>query len=475
MKKNISKKNVIIIGSGPLPNDSIGIREAAGLRTHQFAKTISAAGHTIQLICIHNNDDFSKQVIIDKQQNNKNLYKNTTITRLHRQSRHLKKDILKIIKNEINVVNADLHPNNTNHIIIGVNTFPAFIAAQTCPKNIPFWADLNGWIMAESQARGFTEKTNLHFANAWKQETLIIDKADKISTVSTAQKFCTIGEMASRGHMQYQNFLNENIHALPNTTDFFKLDTPDKQNSQKLFRNSKVPKDSVVISHIGGYNNWVDTSTLFKAVDKAMSTCPHLYFISTGGAIKNVSNKPFTQFLDKIDKSKHKNRYIFLGWIETEDMQKVYQESDIGLNVDFLCIETQTGARNRLNEMLKFQLPIITTGGSEIAEDIGTYGAGECIDNEDVDALANTIIKMANLAKMSKLTPYKEKCQFIHEEIYNPQKIMIPVLDFIQNPNLRYKKPVEQNSTFSFLKNVFWYIQKNGISNSFNKAIQRFF
>ena len=116
-----------------------------------------------------------------------------------------------------------------------------------------------------------------------------------------------------------------------------------------------------------------------------MSTCPNLYFVSTGGAIKDVSNKAFSDFLDKIDTSKNKGKYIFLGWINTEDMHKIYQESDIGINVDFLCTETETGARNRLNEMIKFQLPIITTGGSEIAETIGKYKAGECVPNQNIE------------------------------------------------------------------------------------------
>ncbi len=470
MKKNRTK-NILIIGAGPLPNDTIGIREAAGLRTHQFVKSVTHAGHRATLVCIHNNDNFQEQIEQDKinnTQDKKKFYKNTTIFRVHRHDKNLKRKIKKLI--------------DKVDIIIGVNTFPSFISAQICPIDTPLWTDLNGWIMAESQARGFTEKTNIHFANAWKQESFILKKSDKISTVSTAQKFCTIGEMASSGHITHQNFHEEIVYSIPNTTEFFNIDKvnttkdkKDKKDNKKLFKGVKIPDDSIVISHIGGYNNWVDTSTLFTAIDNAMSICPNLYFISTGGAIKNVSNKPFSNFLDNIDTSKYKERYMFLGWIQTEDMQKVYQESDIGINIDFKCIETATGARNRLNEMLKFQLPIITTNGSEIAKDIKKYKAGESANSGDSTELTKIIIKMATLAKESKLEKYKENCQFLHTEIYDPKKLMKPLLEFIQNPTIRNKTNTKQDSIFTFLQNALWYLKKNGIQQTVHKFIQRFF
>ncbi len=464
MKKT---KNIVIIGSGPLPNDSIGIREAAGLRTHQFTKTLANEGHTITLVCIHNNEDFYEQVILDKDKD----YQNTNIIRLHRHDKELTKKIKSLISHIKQVDNVDT--------IISVNTFPSFISAQICPQNTPLWTDLNGWIMAESQARGFTEKTNIHFANAWRQESFILKKADKISTVSTAQKFCTIGEMASCGELTYQNFHDEVVYSIPNTTEFFSIDTLDKTkdkiDNKKLFRGGRIPEDAIVISHIGGYNNWVDTSTLFDAIDSAMSTCPNLYFVSTGGAIKNVSNKPFSEFIDRIDTSKHKDRYVFLGWIQTEDMYKVYKESDIGINVDFKCIETETGARNRLNEMIKFQLPIITTNGSEIAKDIEKYKAGECTESGNREELTKKIIQMATMAKESTLQKYQENCLFLQTKIYTPEKQMKPVLDFIQNPKIRNKTNTHQNSVFTFLKNALWYLEKNGIKQTVHKFIQRFF
>ncbi len=469
------KQKILIIGSGPLPNDKEGIREAAGLRTHQFFQPIKKAGHNGVLFCIHNN---SKIPDDEKNRENRENGGNWDIIRGHRHDKNLKKKIIKIIQT--------LKPD----VIVGVNTFPSFIASEICPKNIPFWADLNGWIMAEAQARGFAEKTNVHFANAWRQEMSILSTADKISTVSSPQKFATIGELVSLGYIQIENFHEEKVFAFPNCTEFFEIDNFDKNTkkvstlsgesvetqgcSQKLFRGSKVPENAFVISWVGGYNNWVDEKTLFEAVDNAMSKVSTLYFVSTGGAITNVADDTFGRFKQYIASSQHKERYIFLGWIETSDMKKIYEESDAGINADFLCIETETGARNRINEMLKFGLPVITTGGSEIAEEIGDYGAGICVENENSEELTDAIIKMSLLSTEER-AKISQSGQEMSTLVYSSEKVLQPLLSFISSPEKTILTPLKQTSLFSFLKNAMWYAKKNGMKTFFNKVLQRLF
>lgn len=465
-------KKILIIGSGPLPNDKEGIREAAGLRTHQFFQPIAEKGHDIILFCIHNNSKIPADTIINNQQ------QQIEIMRGHRHDKNLKRQLRQLI--------TQFSPD----VIVAVNTFPAFIASQICPKETPFWADLNGWIMAEAQARGFAEKTNIHFANAWRQEVSILSAADKISTVSSAQKFAIIGELASLGLLQIENFHEEKVFAFPNCTEFFDIDKNDKTReknnivsgesvyndycSRKLLRGTKTPKNAFIISWIGGYNNWVDEQTLFKGVDNAMAKVSNLYFVSTGGAIKNVADDTFGRFREYIEKSEYKERYIFLGWIETKDMQKIYNESDCGINVDFLCIETETGARNRINEMLKFGLPVISTGGSEIALTVGEYGAGITVENGNKIELTNAIVTMANMST-KELSAIRQKGQEMSTHVYNANNILKPLLHFIDSPKKTVLPKLQQSSIWSFIQNGIWYAKKNGMKVILNKVWQRFF
>lgn len=443
-------KKVFIVGSGPLPNEKEGIRDAAGLRTEQFFRPLQNNRHEITLLCITN-----KESKIAKE-----LDGSTKIFRISRHDKNLKKYISQKIR--------QFSPD----VCIGVNTFPSYILSTVLPKKMPFWADLNGWIMAESQARSWTEKNNFLFANSWRQQRQILSTADKISTVSTAQKFCTIGEMANMGLLRKENFGEEKVFAIPNTTKFFDIDKTDTSESKKLFRGTQVPNNAFVVSWIGGYNNWVDEETLFNGLEKAMMKNKHIYFVSTGGAIKNIANSTFTKFIERIENSKYKNQFIFLGWIETKDMRKIYEESDCGINVDFSCIETWTGARNRLNEMLKFGLPIITTGGSEISEDIEKYRAGIKVANEDSSALANTIVKMSKMTQ-EEMDKFRQNGQSLSTEVFNEEKVTKPVQSFAQKPKKTILPALPLKNFFFYAKNIWWYAKQNGKKTFLKKFRQK--
>ena len=463
---------IFIVGSAPLPNEKEGVREAAGLRTEQFLSPLQTAGHKIILVAISNKAEPENSEGMPLRHEKKG---NMEIFWISRHSKHL----TKFLKQKTSGFQPDF--------AIGVNTFPAYILSTVIPKDTPFWADLNGWIIAEGQARGWSEDTNLHLANAFRQERQILLKADKISTVSSAQKFATIGELASMGLLRKENFLEEKVFALPNCTKFFDIDksTNPQENKKTLFRGSEkfnIPMNAFVIAWIGGYNNWVDEETLFHSVESAMSQNDKIYFVSTGGAIKNIANTTFSRFLSRINASPYKERFIFLGWIETADMRKIYQESDIGINIDFLCIETETGARNRLNEMIKFGLPVVTTGGSEIAEAIGKHKAGICvsnvysrkkIDRENIIKNISKAILTLSKSDKSDFLEYRQGGQKLSTEIFSEDLIQKPVVDFAQNPEKSILTPLPIQSPLFFLKNAFLYLKRNGIKIFWSKIKQR--
>lgn len=444
-------KKIFIVGSGPLPNEKEGIRDAAGLRTEQFFRPLKSQGHDIILICITNQKPSEPE-------------ENQDGTIIHRICRHDKN-----LHKKIKALYLTFEPS----VAIGINTYPAFVLSKVVSKDTPFWADLNGWIMAEAQARSFYEKNNSLFANAWRQEKNILLRADKISTVSTAQKFATIGELASIGMIKGENFLSEKVFAIPNATKFFTIDVAKKNdNTQSLFRGKKIPNDAFVVSWIGGYNNWVDEQVLFDAVEDAMEKVDNLYFVSTGGKIKNIAGSPFDRFFQRIEKSRHKDRFIFLGWIKTSEMRKIYQESNVGINVDFACIETWTGARNRINEMLKFGLPIITTAGSEISQYINQYKAGIQVENGNVMELSSAITTMARSSK-DEIDTYKKNALNLSAQVFNEVKLTKPLQDFVKTPNREKTSSLKINSILFYLENIIWYYKKNSIKIFLAKIWQK--
>lgn len=501
------KKKIFIVGTGPLPSEKEGIREAGGLRTEQFIRPLQRAGHHITLILItssHTKEHSGTSHGIEW-------------TRVQRHDRQL----MSLVKKQVKKSDPDL--------CIGVNTFPAFVLSKCIPDKCPFWADLNGWIMAEAQARSWSEDNNNIFANAWRQEKAILHTADKISTVSSAQKFCVIGELSSIGMIRKENFLEEKVFAIPNATTVFDIDTPsnsfrihspqidtkrectpvknrenhvehdndnrtdkvDKEDdnmlcSQKLFKGIKTPQNSFIIAWIGGYNNWVDEQTLFTGIVDAMSKDERIYFVSTGGALKNIAQGTFGRFRQQVDKSPFKKRFIFLGWIENEDIRKIYEEADIGINVDYKCLETETGARNRLNEMMKFGLPILTTGGSEIAEYIGKQCAGITVENGNATALTESILTMSKLSvgksetavknrTLCSLQEYGKVGQYLSTEVFTDEQTIRPLLQYAESPTKTVLPPLPIDSLYMYIKNIWWYIKKNNWKTVLGKIWQRMF
>lgn len=442
-------KKIFLIGAAPLPNEKEGIREAAGLRTEQFLSPLKKAGNEISCVLITNKPPKKKEEVIN----------GIKSIRIYRADKNLFSEIKKYLKG--------FSPD----IVFGINTFPAFVAAKCTPKNIPFWADLNGWIMSEVQVRSYFLENNNFFGNALMQEKTILQKADKISTVSTPQKFACMGELATIGRMRGENTHWNFLEAIPNATKFFDIDKVDTS-GESLFRGKKVKNDDFVVSFIGGYNNWVDEKTLFEGVEKAMKKDKKIQFVSTGGAIKSVSNITFSNFLERIEKSEYKNRFHFLGWIETEDMAKVYHESDAGINIDFLCAETETGARNRINEMMKFSLPVITTLGSEIADDVNKYSCGIAVESGNSQAVCDAILELKNNSELKK--QMGENGAKTCENIFNEDVLLKPVLEYVENLkkapdwNLPPIKP-------SLLTGIISYTKEHGIKRSFQKIWQRIF
>ena len=84
--------------------------------------------------------------------------------------------------------------------IIGVNTHPSSVVAKL-NLPIPFWADLNGSVMAEAQAKAYVYDDDKYLNHFFKMESKALSKADIFSTVSEAQGFSLIGELGIWGRL----------------------------------------------------------------------------------------------------------------------------------------------------------------------------------------------------------------------------------------------------------------------------------
>ncbi len=431
-------KKILIIGNCPLPTENSKNRPAAGLRTHQFLEVIDEQKFKIRLITIAMAE--SEGPVYDFQD-------------------LISKDDPKL-KNKVQKIHDKFAPD----IILGVNTYPSFIASSI-KSTAALWADLNGWVMSESQAQAFKKNTNDYLSHYYNMEKTIIMRVDKLSAVSIPESHALLGELAFCGRLNNETFGYEFIEHIANGTEWFdgeKID--DRADKSALCK----------LLWLGGYNTWVDEETLFKGVEDAMRRCPKMHYVSTGGKITGLDNGTFKNFMDMVEKSEFKERFEFLGWVETHEIPAIYARTDIGLNVDRMCTETITGARNRINEMMKFGMPVVSTFGSEISYEMDKFGAGVGVESGNSKKLTNALLSMYAKWEIGELKEFgKNGMKYIADKC-NYTYVCAPFVQWLEDAKNAPDRDVNVNiSGGAGLKAGVRYLKENGFGKFFKKVLQK--
>lgn len=532
-----------------MPNENEQVRPAAGLRTWQFLKPLIGR-FDLRLVTIAMPECYKSEIIegeveggaaSDAENGGARVADGEASDASGKYSRftiHKNNPGLKKILQEI-------HDEFQPEVIISVNTHPSYMACSL-QSHAPLWSDLNGWIMAEAQAQAYKMGANDYLGHYFEMERVVVGRADKFSAVSQAEGFALLGELASAGRLNKESFGYKFVEHVPNGMEWFEgedmggmsvtgervynvctnvgawkggrqeeNESSHKQQSVTGDRNKNLnglnkpkfelksvpgqtlPKDAFVLLWLGGYNTWVDEFTLFKAVNEAMVKCGKLYFVSTGGGIAGLDNSTFAKFKKMIEGSANKERFVFLGWVDTAEIPSLYKRAQAGLNVDRRCVETMTGARNRINEMMKFGLPVITTKGSEIADEVSRVGAGVAVKSGDHVALSKAIEELygewrgGGGRETVKFKEYGKKGREYIGRHCNYEETLRPLLAWLENPRPAPDRGVRVRGFGSGIGGVagggilgklrglpglraMWrYLKQNGFKKSWRKFLQR--
>lgn len=486
-------KRILLIGNSPLPTENTKSRPAAGLRTYQFLKPLIQEGGTVI--------DKAENAFASKQRLNFKVCLVTIALPECYEEEPGQKDLtysenyrhFSISKNDPELFTAiqRIHDEFIPDAIVAVNTLSSYVASGL-KSAAPLWADLNGWIMAEAQAQAYKMGSNDFLSHYFGMEKDVLKRADKISCVSDPQKFAVLGELATFGRLCQETFGYKFTYSIPNGTEIFEGEGAifDHEKRASTFAKVKeifgtsVPEDAFVLLWMGGYNTWVDEITLYRSVFEAMYKCKNLYFVSTGGQIPGLDGSTFEKFKKMVDESEYKDRFAFLGWVKTTDIPYIYVRANAGLNIDRKCTETYTGARNRINEMMKFGVPVITTLGSEISYEVEKNGTGVALKNGKHEEIAEAIAHLYSDWKDHhghKLKEYGENGRKYIKEKCNYEYLLKPLLKWLENPRPAPDRGirVEIGSKFgcaSFLvkaRGAFKYLRMNGVKKFLRKLLQK--
>lgn len=401
---------ILILGAAPLPFEPQRRQYAANLRTWHFARPLLDDGHQIRLI----GGRLPKTYPADADP--------ISVTRRDGLEYYSLSGELFHDRGYVQELCDEFDPQ----AILGVNTHPSSRAVLIDTER-PIWCDLNGWIMAEAQTKSYVYDDDRYLSHFWNMEREVLDRADVISTVSEAQANATVGELAVRGRLGRRCFGYPFVHRIPNA-----ISEIDYRHSRKVFRGTRVDDDAFVVLWAGGYNTWTDVELLYDALTTAMAEIPELFFVSTGGAIEGHDEITFESFRQRAAASRYADRFHFAGWVPTEDVPSYYFESDLGINVDSFNYETVFGARNRLNDMMKVGLAVLTTTGTEISHVIARRNLGLTCATGDAAGFAERMTWAARhrdeLAAMAGAGR-----DFVHRE-YSYERTTLPVRAWARDP-----------------------------------------
>jgi hypothetical protein len=126
-----------------------------------------------------------------------------------------------------------------------------------------------------------------------------------------------------------------------------------------------------------------------------------------------------------------KNIFFNFGWVDYDQRQNYFLESDAGVITHPEHIETRFAFRTRILDYLWTGLPIISTKGDSLSELVEKEGLGLTVDAMDVEMLAEKIIYMAENRDF-----YNSCRQKITRtaEVFNWEKVCEPLISFCSDP-----------------------------------------
>lgn len=410
---------LLVLGMGPLLEKGVRHFGAHCLRTWSFVKPLIDDGHEVRLLTLP---------IFDPD----NPLMHTTGLTARSCEGFTYCSFNNMDFNYIQTTTTEMARSFAPDAIIGVNIVPAWAAAQI-PLTVPLWADLYGYEMTEKQGRAARTESDEPLMEAWRRESVVARRADKLSTASRPQLHALLGEMAAIGRMSQFTFHYHFAHHIPSAYHPAFIEPP-HAGTNPILRGPVTPPDAFILLWSGGYNFWTDPEFLFAFIERTLQADPRIHYVSTGGAIEGYNNETYDRFARSVADSPHRDRYHLLGWVPAENLPAIYREADLGLNIDEMNYETFFGARTRLNNLMAAGLPVLTTQGSEISRMIEEARCGIVCPTGDLDSLVQGVLRLSHAPEERQRLA--ACAQTFAREAFSPERLMEPLRQWARKPAL---------------------------------------
>ncbi len=373
----VQMSKILALGTGPLLESGVRSFSAHCLRTWHLVKPLLDAGHEIALFTIPIYTD-RPETQIEPRTDEKQF------EGLRYHAFNNCDDRFNLAR--LNEAAASFRPD----ALLGINSYPCALLSKV-QSIVPMWADLNGSVVVEGQIKAAVYGNNSMLGFYWNMEETPLRRADKFSAVSVRQQYALLGELGSVGRMNRHTFAYPFATHIPNAFNPHFADPAGREGGKLNLRGKIVPQEAFILLWSGSYNSWTNIEILLSGVEQAMRVCPNLHYVSTGGPIHGHDDLTYPRFKQMARSGEFKERFHLLGWIDAAELLPLYAQADLGLCVDSGNYETMFGARNRTINMMAAGLPVLTTTGAEISEELVRAGCARGCKVDDAEDLARAI------------------------------------------------------------------------------------
>jgi len=414
---------LLVAGIGPLPPEQPGRLFAPGLRIWGIARELARAGHAVRLVRGRFGDGAAGEAALFDLEPAAGAPRGPAELPPMRTRRVAEGGWPQLLAHEATQFNATAAVGSTdvmNHAL----------AATGLP--LPIWMDYFGDPMAERQMLALAHGSDQGLADQWALVAPALARADRLSGCSREQCAALRGQLAAVGRLGRLTATEPLVHEIPPWIEPVGDYVGGARPAERLLRGVVIPEDSFLVVQTGGFNTWLDVKSLFSTLERVMADEPRLHFAATGGPIAGHHESGFEWFQAAVGASPHADRFHLLGWRPLADVPRLLAEADLAINFDLPCIEGRHGTRNRLLDWLLAELPVISTPGCELAEELGQAGYLLLTPHGAADRAAAAIRKV--MAGAEEFRQAATRGAHYLREVHAPERCLAPLLAWAAEP-----------------------------------------
>lgn len=246
-------------------------------------------------------------------------------------------------------------------------------------------------------------------------------------------RYCTLGRLTPEVY-KFDPSLRSLIDVVP-----FGLQTKPIERNGPGIRNNKfgiTDKDKILLWG-GGIWDWFDPLTVIEAVNLAKDKVPELKLYFMGWKSPN----PKVEVMDMAHKAKQLSKdlgiidkHVFFedDWIPYDERVNYLLDADIAVSSHFDLPETRFSFRTRILDYLYAGLPVLTTGGDTLGDQIEQCGAGFALPYKDPQSWAESIVKILSDEQLK--DSLSESAKSLAKE-YSWDKTSKALVNFCRDPH----------------------------------------